>query len=48
VYVSTPVDEFTEQPVVPALVTAYEIVPSPDVVANADGVAGDATIEAAS
>ena len=42
--VSTPDDEFTEQPVVPEEITEYDIDPGPLDVANADGVAGDAVV----
>ena len=44
VNVRTPLLELTEHPVVPALVTEYVIVPLPDVVARADGVAGESDV----
>jgi hypothetical protein len=47
VKVSTAVDEFTEQPVAPALVTEYVIVAESSAVAREDGVAGDAVVESA-
>jgi hypothetical protein len=42
-----PVEEFTEHPVVPALVTAYEIIAEPSAVAAAEGVAGEAVVRRA-
>ena len=41
VNVKTAFDEFTVQPVEPALVTEYVIAPSPDVTARTEGVSGD-------
>ena len=41
VNVKTAVDEFTVQPVEPALVTEYVITPLPEVEAKAEGVSGD-------
>ena len=40
-------EELTVHPVVPALVTAYEIQPLPDVVATVEGVAGEAVVSRA-
>ena len=45
VNVKTAVDEFTVQPVEPALVTEYVITPLPEVEARTEGVFGESAVD---
>jgi hypothetical protein len=47
VKVSTAVEELTTHPVVPALVTAYEIAAEPSAVAAVEGVTGESVVRSA-
>jgi hypothetical protein len=47
VKVSAPVEESTAHPVVPALVTAYEIAAEPSAVAAVEGVTGESVVRSA-